>query len=173
MSLFLHTHKSVYIPTQIHAYSQILIPTQSQKHVHTHKYLHANTDTHTKSKTCTVYMYMYVNKMWPYSTVITLILLSSNYCLTTVVFNWHVQQLLLKLLLNYCSVEMKLLGKYCYCMVTFYWHILYILANTDTYTKSQTRTYSQILTHKYILHIYTHRPCAHTRIHIYNFVVLV
>ena len=40
--------------------------------------------------------------------------LLSNYCLTTVVLNLQVYQLLLKkLLLNYCSVEMKLLSNYC------------------------------------------------------------
>ena len=43
-------------------------------------------------------IYMYVNKMSPYS----------NYCLTTVVLNRQVHQLPWKLLLNYCSVEMKL-----------------------------------------------------------------
>ena len=33
----------------------------------------------------------------------------SNYCGV----NWQVHQLLLKLLLNYCSVEMKLMNNYC------------------------------------------------------------
>ena len=56
----------------------------------------------------------------------------SNYCLTTVVFNWQVYKLLSKLLLNYCSMEMKLLSNYC----TVWWHFIDMYILYVTYTEN-------------------------------------
>ena len=47
----------------------------------------------------------------------TVSIVYSNYCLTTVVLNWQVHQLLLKLLFNYCSVIMS---NYC----TVWWFFI-------------------------------------------------
>ena len=71
-----------------------------------------------------IHVYMYVTKTSPYSNSNYFRSTVSDYCLTTVVFNWQVYQLLSKVLLY--TVWKWTYMYYTYCMVTFYWHILYV-----------------------------------------------
>ena len=87
-------------------------------------------------------------------TVITLVLLwvqCSNYCLTTVVFNWHVhvQQLVL---LNYCSLKIKLLNNYC----TLWW-LLYPLYMHWTFSFTTPYFLSSALVYMYMYMYMLHK----------------
>ena len=88
----------------------------------------------------TVVYKLYINKMSPYSNSHYL----SFYCqysLTTVVFNWQVYQLLSKLLLNYCCVEMKLLSNY----GTVWWRFIRKYSYFHVLLSKQTNLHAVIL----------------------------